>query len=107
MIKEYIIETLKKIKEIDEKVHILYDHGVDIIELENGVHQLEKSISVILREKEDQQFRYIQDLVGWWLYEKGEKIMWHDEDSKQDLSDIETFVDYLITEYGKNADCSL
>ena len=99
MMRDYIIEALKKIQEINEKVHTLYQHNVDILDLENGVPLLEKSIAVVLRKKEDQKFRYIQDIVGWWLYENVEKVVWYDEDDKIDLSDIEVFVNYLINEY--------
>jgi hypothetical protein len=110
MIRDYVIETLKKIKEINEKVHTLYDLGVDIIELETGISQLERSISVALRKKEDKKFAYIQDLVGWWLYEDVEKTIWYGNEDQEkvdpanvegvDLTDIEKFVDFLIEEYG-------
>lgn len=99
MIRDYIIGVLKKIQEINEKIDVLYHHNIDILDLENGVPLLEKSIAVTLRKKEDQKFRYVQDIVGWWLYENVEKIIWYDEDDKRDISDIEVFVDYLISEY--------
>lgn len=107
MKKKYITETLLKIQEINESVHNLYKLGVNIIDLENGVSQLEKSIAAVLRDEEDKELKYIQDLVGWWLYEGVEKIIWHDEDSKMDLSNIEDFVDYLIREYGKDSSSTL
>ena len=110
MVRKYIIDTLKKIKEIDEKVQVLYKHGVDIIELENGISQLERSISVVIRQEEDEKFKCIQDFVGWWLYETVEKIIWYgskeeieanpNDVERVDLTDLETFVDYLINEYG-------
>jgi hypothetical protein len=101
MVRDYIIETLNKIKEHDEKVHKLYLMGIDILEFNNTISQLEKSIPTILRKEKDEQFRYIQDLVGWWLYESVEKIIWHDK-IEFNIESVEDFTDYLIREYGTN-----
>ena len=101
MVRDYIIETLNKIKEHDEKVHKLYLMGIDILEFNNTISQLEKSIPTILRKEKDEQFRYIQDLVGWWLYESVDKIIWHDK-IEFNIESVEDFTDYLIREYGTN-----
>lgn len=102
MIREHIIEILTKIKEIDATVHLAYDLGIDIINFDNGVALLEKSIPVLLREEKDDQFKWIDDLVGWWLYETVEKIIIVDENTKINLEKVEDFTDYLIKEYYKN-----
>jgi len=99
MVKDYIIETLVKIKEHDEKVHKLYTMGVDILEFSNTNSQLEKSIPTLLRKEKDEQFGYIQDLVSWWLYENVDKIIYVNDDIEINLDNIEDFVDYLIAEY--------
>ena len=101
MVRDYIIETLLKIKEHDEKVHALYTLGVDIIDFDNSFSQLEKSIPTLLRKERDKQFGYIQDLVGWWLYEDVDKIIYVD-DIEVNVDKVEEFVDYLIREYGTN-----
>jgi hypothetical protein len=51
MVRDYIIETLTKIKEHDEKVHKLYTMGVDLLDFDNTISQLEKSIPTILRKE--------------------------------------------------------
>ena len=101
MVREYIIETLLKIKEYDEKIHKLYDMGVDLLEFGNTNSQLEKSIPTILRKKQDEQFGWIQDLVGWWLYDNVDKKIWHEE-VEFNVESVENFTDYLIREYGSN-----
>jgi hypothetical protein len=101
MVRDYIIETLLKIKEHDEKVHALYTLGVDILEFSNTNSQLEKSIPTLLRKEKDEQFGYIQDLVGWWLYEDVDKVIWIDEFEIK-VDKVEEFTDYLIREYGTN-----
>jgi hypothetical protein len=101
MVRDYIIETLLKIKEHDEKVHTLYTLGVDILDFSNTNSQLEKSIPTLLRKEKDKQFGYIQDLVGWWLYEDVDKIIWIDG-IEDNVDKVEDFVDYLLREYGTN-----
>jgi hypothetical protein len=101
MVRDYIIETLLKIKEHDEKVHALYTLGVDILDFDNSFSQLEKSIPTLLRKEKDEQFGYIQDLVGWWLYEDVDKIIYVD-DIEINVDKVEEFVDYLLREYGTN-----
>ena len=101
MVRDYIIETLKKIKEHDEKVHKLYDMGVDLLDFNNTTSQLEKSIPTILRKEKDEPYGWIQDLVGWWLYENIEKKIWYDE-IEVNVESVENFTDYLIREYGTN-----
>jgi hypothetical protein len=90
-----------KIKEHDEKVHALYTLGVDILDFDNSFSQLEKSIPTLLRKEKDEQFGYIQDLVGWWLYEDVDKVIWIDEFEIK-VDNVEEFTDYLIREYGTN-----
>ena len=100
MVKQYIIDTLNLINEINEKISKLHSLGVDLFELETGVSGLEKSISVILRKEKDEEYGYIQDLVGWWLYDNVEKTIW-DEETTYHLDNIEDFADYLIQNYQK------
>lgn len=100
MVKQYIIDTLNLINEINEKISKLHSLGVDLFELETGVSGLEKSISVILRKEKDEEYGYIQDLVGWWLYDDVEKTIW-DEETTYHLDNMEDFVDYLIQNYQK------
>jgi len=98
MVRDYIIETLTKIKEHDEKVHKLYDMGVDLLDFNNTTSQLEKSIPTILRKEKDESYGWIQDLVGWWLYENIEKKIWYDE-IEVNVESVENFTDYLLREY--------
>ena len=100
MVKQYIIDTLNLINEINEKISKLHSLGVDLFELETGVSGLEKSISVILRKEKDEEYGYIQDLVGWWLYDDVEKTIW-DKETTYHLDNIEDFADYLIQNYQK------
>ena len=101
MIREYIIEALTKIKEYNEKVHSIYRMGIDLLDFDNLIPQLEKSIPTLLRKEKDEQFGWIQDLVGWWLYETSEKKIWHDG-VEFNLESVEDFTDYLIREYGSD-----
>ena len=99
MIRNYIIETLTRIKKINGAVHSLYKLGVDILNFDTGVDQLEKSIPLLIRGKKDEAYTYIDDLVGWWLYEEVEKIITLKENIKINLEKVEDFTDYLIKEY--------
>jgi hypothetical protein len=99
MVREYIIETLTKIKEYDEKIHSIYRMGIDLLDFDNLIPQLEKSIPTLLRKEQDEYYRYIQDIVGWWLYDDVDKIIYVDDDVEINLDNIEDFVEYLITEY--------
>ena len=99
MVREYIIETLTKIKEYDEKIHSLYSLGIDLLDFDNLIPQLEKSIPTLLRKEKDEYYGYITDVVGWWLYDDVDKIIYIDGDVEINLDNIEDFVDYLITEY--------
>ena len=101
MVRDYIIETLIKIKEYDEKIHTLYGMGVDLLEFGNTSSQLEKSIPTLLRKKQDEPFGWIQDLVGWWLYDDVDKKIWHEE-VEFNVESVEDFTDYLIREYGSD-----
>jgi hypothetical protein len=100
MVKQYIIDTLNLVNQINEKISKLYTLGVDLLELETGVTGLEDSISAILRKEKDEEYGYIQDLVGWWLYDNVEKTLW-DEETTYRLDNIEDFADYLIKNYQK------
>ena len=100
MVKQYIIDTLNLINQINEKISKLHSLGVDLFELETGVSGLENSISAILRKEKDKEYGYIQDLVGWWLYDNVEKTIW-DEETTYRLDNIEDFADYLIKNYQK------
>lgn len=101
MKRKYIINTLKKIKEIDEKILSIYRMGIDLLEFETGISQLEESIPSIIREEEDEEFGYIQDLVGWWLYDDVEKKIWVNE-VEFNVESVEDFTDYLLDQYSVN-----
>ena len=101
MVREYIIETLLKIKEHDEKILSVSRLGVDLLDFDTTIPQLEKSIPTLLRKKQDEQFGWIQDLVGWWLYDDVEKKIWHEE-VEFNVESVEDFTDYLIREYGSD-----
>jgi len=72
--------------------------GVDLLDFNNTTSQLEKSIPTILRKEKDEQYGWIQDLVGWWLYENIEKKIWYDE-IEVNVESVEDFTDYLLREY--------
>ena len=101
MVRDFIIETLLKIKEHDEKIHKLYGMGVDLIEFDNTTSQLEKSIPTLLTKEKDEYYGYIQDLVGWWLYDNVDKKIWHDG-IEFNVESVEDFVEYIIREYSSN-----
>jgi hypothetical protein len=101
MVREYIIETLLKIKEHDEKILSVHRMGVDLLDFDTTIPQLEKSIPTLLRKKQDEQFGWIQDLVGWWLYDDVDKKIWHEE-VEFNVETVEDFTDYLIREYGSD-----
>lgn len=98
MKKEFIIEVLTKIKELNHKVHLLYKLGVNIIDLDLAISTLEKTIPVILVDAENDNYKDINGLVGWWLYENVDKVLTI-EDEKINVENIEDFVNFLIDEY--------
>ena len=51
--------------------------------------------------KKDEPFGWIQDLVGWWLYDDVGKKIWHEE-VEFNVESVEDFTDYLIREYGSD-----
>jgi hypothetical protein len=101
MVREYIIETLLKIKEHDEKILSVHRMGVDLLDFDTTIPQLEKSIPTLLRKEKDEPFGWIQDLVGWWLYDNVDKKIWHEE-VEFNVESVEDFTDYLIREYGSD-----
>ena len=40
MVREYIIETLTKIKEYDEKIHSIYRMGIDLLDFDNLIDKI-------------------------------------------------------------------
>lgn len=98
MKKEFIIEVLTKIKELNHKVHLLYKLGVNIIDLDLAISTLEKTIPVILVDEENDNYKNINGLVGWWLYENVDKVITI-EDEKINVENIEDFVNFLIDNY--------
>lgn len=98
MKKEFIIEVLTKIKELNHKVHLLYKLGVNIIDLDLAISTLEKTIPNILVDTKNDSYKNIEDLVGWWLYESVEKVITVDKE-KVNVESMEDFVDFLIVNY--------
>jgi len=101
MVRDYIIKTLLTLKEHSEKIHKLYTMGIDLSNFDKSISQLEESIPTILRKEKDKYFEYVDDLVGWWLYEDVEKKIWLDG-VVSNVESVEDFTDYLMREYGTN-----
>lgn len=40
-----------------------------------------------------------RDLIGWWLYEKVEKIIYYNSEVKYDLTDIKDLYYYILKQY--------
>jgi hypothetical protein len=100
MKKEFIIEVLTKIKELNHKVHLLYKLGVNIIDLDLAIATLEKTIPTILLDEKNDSYENIGELVGWWLYENVEKVITVDGEGVN-VESIEDFANYLIVNYSK------
>jgi hypothetical protein len=39
------------------------------------------------------------DLIGWWMYENVNKIIYNSDKTETDLTDIDSFVEYMINNY--------
>ena len=100
MKKEFIIEVLTKIKELNHKVHLLYKLGVNIIDLDLAITTLEKTIPTILLDEKNDSYENIAELVGWWSYENVEKVITVDG-GEVNVESIEDFANFLIVNYGK------
>jgi hypothetical protein len=98
MKKEFIIEVLTKIKELNHKVHLLYKLGVNIIDLDLAISTLEKTIPTILVNEKNDSYKNIEDLVGWWLYENVEKVI-TTEGKELNVESLEDFVNFLTDNY--------
>lgn len=98
MKKEFIIEVLTKIKELNHKVHLLYKLGVNIIDLDLAISTLEKTIPTILVDEKNDTYKNIDELVGWWLYENVDKVI-AIEDKEINVENIEDFVNFLTENY--------
>lgn len=94
MKKHFAIRTLNRIKEMQEIKIKLKDLGIDLINYEDGVNLLEESVALLFTHDELQFERALTD-VQWWLYERAEKILHHSDGKKQDLTDVEDFVNWL------------
>ncbi len=67
----FVAGVLIKIKKEHDKRGILYDHGVDLINYENGyITCLMDSLIFILGDP------ITKDDLEWWLYETVDKIIW-------------------------------
>jgi hypothetical protein len=42
---------------------------------------------------------YGLDLIGWWMYENVNKIIYNSDKTETDLTDINDFVEYMIDNY--------
>jgi hypothetical protein len=98
MKKEFIIEVLTKIKELNHKVHLLYKLGVNIIDLDLAISTLEKTIPTIIVNEKNDAYNHVSDLVGWWLYENVDKVITMDE-KQINVETMEDFVNFLIKNY--------
>lgn len=95
MKKEFIIEVLTKIKELNHKVHMLYQLGVNIIDLDLAISTLEKTIPTILVDDKNDRYESISGYVGWWLYEHVDKVIYVDN-KEINVESLEDFVNFLI-----------
>lgn len=98
MKKEFVIEVLNRIKELNHKVHLLYKLGVNIIDLDLAINTLEKTIPTILVSEKNDDYKHIDNLVGWWLYETVDKVITMDG-KEINVESVEDFVDFLINNY--------
>lgn len=97
-----MVEILNTLKEFSEKNDKLQKQGVYIYEATSKLEEcLLESISHIIT-KDEKKHKEINDLVGWWAYEKVDKIMYEVNGEKTDLEKPEDFIAYLIKEYGEN-----
>ena len=86
--KDFIIESLTEIKNIQEKKSQALNLGIDMLDFPDAVDIAIKSISRLLGGKED--------YITWWLYEDVKKII-YDGDTEFDVEKVEDFVEWLIT----------
>jgi len=39
------------------------------------------------------------DLIGWWMYENVNKIIYNSDKTETDLTDVDSFIEYMIDNY--------
>lgn len=96
--KDFAVNALKRILEIQETHQKLRALGVDLIEYENGVNLLEEAVSILICEKEGALDDALE-MVQWWLYNDVEKVITING-SSVDVETPEAFVDWALGWYG-------
>lgn len=100
VIKNHIIKALNKIIERNELIGRLYGMGVNLMELDNTYTTLtEDSIAFLICGNNLEFYKAIREDIGWWLYDDVEKIITLKDESKVDVTESETFVDWIIEHY--------
>lgn len=100
VIKNHIIKALNKIIERNELIGRLYGMGVNLMELDNTYTTLtEDSIAFLICGDNLEFYKAIREDIGWWLYDDVEKIITLKDESKVDVTEAETFVDWIIEHY--------
>ena len=98
MRKQYAINTLNRIKEIQERQRQVHAIGIDLSEFLDPIfNPLEESIAIMYA-KDEKSFETALGWVQWWLYEGVEKRIWIKEE-EIDVTKAEDFVGFLENEY--------
>ena len=91
------LEALKEILEFHKKftdyTDKLADLGIELIDTPvwNNFYEMFDKIIII-------SFNEVQaDYIFWWLYEDVEKIIYHSDGSKTDVTELEDLYKYLET----------
>lgn len=88
-LKEAVIKALKGIKAEVDKRNEIYQHGIDLINYENGYQtELLNLLKVIMNDKYNN--------ISWYLYEDAPKIIYFKNGKQRDLTKVEDLVKYLI-----------
>jgi hypothetical protein len=93
MKKEHAINVLNRIRSIQDTKSKLRELGVDLIDYQDGVNLLEKSVAILFAQDE-QQFGVVLDDIQWWLYEEVEKVITLNG-KRIDVTSPEAFVNWI------------
>lgn len=100
VIKNHIIKALNKIIERNELIGRLYGMGVNLMELDDTYTTLtEDSIAFLICGDNLEFYKAIREDIGWWLYEDVEKIITLKDKRKVDVTEVESFVNWIVEHY--------
>ena len=86
-----LVNILENIKKLDDKIHQLYELGLDLISF---TEDYDKTINLLLDCILDEEG---VELVYWWLYDSSDKIFYYKEDMYQrNVESSEDFAKYLV-----------